>query len=152
MSTSYYLNGRWLILITHMYTSVYLSGKQFTLNNTMHCFSRMMERTGMRRVTPRSNCYCGFFHQFISSWTKWLHFADDISRCIFANEKLCIIVIISLKFVPKGPIDKKQALVQIMAWWRIGHKPLFEPKLTRFTDSCIGHWGGGWGGGVGVGG
>ena len=39
------------------------------------------------------------------------HFADDISRCILVNEKFCILVKISLKFVPKGPIDNNAALV-----------------------------------------
>ena len=32
-------------------------------------------------------------------------FADDIFRCIFVNEKFCILIKISLKFVPDGPID-----------------------------------------------
>ena len=32
-------------------------------------------------------------------------FADDSFRCIFVNEKFCILIEISLKFVPKGPID-----------------------------------------------
>ena len=41
------------------------------------------------------------------------HFAD-IFKCIFMNEKLCILVRISLKFVPKGPIDNKSALVQVL--------------------------------------
>ena len=36
---------------------------------------------------------------------------------------------ISLKFVPKGSIDNKAALVQVMAWCRIGDKPLSEPML-----------------------
>ena len=38
------------------------------------------------------------------------HLADDIFRCIFANEKFCILIKISLKFVPKGPIDNNPAL------------------------------------------
>ena len=42
-------------------------------------------------------------------------FADDIFRCISVNEKFCILVEISLKFVPTGPIDNNQALVQKMA-------------------------------------
>ena len=37
--------------------------------------------------------------------------ADDIFNCIFLNEKFCILIQISLKFVPKGPIDNNQALV-----------------------------------------
>ena len=39
------------------------------------------------------------------------HFAGDIFRCNFVNEEFCILIKISLKFVPKGPIDKNQALV-----------------------------------------
>ena len=39
------------------------------------------------------------------------HFADDISKCIFLNENVWIPIEISLKFVPKGPIDNILALV-----------------------------------------
>ena len=39
------------------------------------------------------------------------HFADNIFRCIFVNEKFCILIKISLKFVPRGPIDNNLALV-----------------------------------------
>ena len=67
------------------------------------------------------------------------HFADDIFRCIFMNEKLCILMKIWLKFVPKGPIDNNPALVQIMAWCRKGDKPLSQPMLTRFTDAYMRH-------------
>ena len=45
-----------------------------------------------------------------------LHLAHDIFRSVFMNEKFCILIKISLKFVPKGPIDNNPALVQIMAW------------------------------------
>ena len=51
------------------------------------------------------------------------------------NDKFCILIKISLKFVPRGPIDNNLALVQIMAWRRIGDKPLSEPMLTQFTDA-----------------
>ena len=37
--------------------------------------------------------------------------ADDIFTCIFMNEKFCILIKISLKFVPKSPIDNNPALV-----------------------------------------
>ena len=42
-------------------------------------------------------------------------------------------------FVPKGPIDNKWALVQVMAWRRIGDKPLPEPMLIQFTDTYMRH-------------
>ena len=55
------------------------------------------------------------------------------------NEKFCILIQISLKFVPKGQIDYKSALVQVMAWRRTGEKPLPEPMLTQFTDAYMRH-------------
>ena len=67
------------------------------------------------------------------------HFADDIFRCIFVNEKFCILIKISLKFIPKGAIYNNPALVQIMAWRRIGDKPLSELMLTRCTDTYMRH-------------
>ena len=67
------------------------------------------------------------------------HFADDIFRCNFVNEKFCALIKMSLKFVPKSHIDDNPALVQIMAWRRIGGKPISEPMLTRFTDAYMRH-------------
>ena len=58
------------------------------------------------------------------------HFADDIFKCIFLNENVWIPIKISLKFVPKGQINKIPALVQIMAWRRPGDKPLSEPMVV----------------------
>ena len=57
-------------------------------------------------------------------------FADDIFKCILLNENVCIPINISLKFVPKGPINNIPALVQIMAWRRPGDKPLSEPMMV----------------------
>ena len=51
------------------------------------------------------------------------------------NEKFYILIPISLKFVPKSPIDNKSALVQVMAWRQPGDKALPEPMLTQFTDT-----------------
>ena len=65
--------------------------------------------------------------------------ADNVFRCIFMNEFFFILIKISLKFVPKGPIDNKPALVKIMAWRWKGGKPLSEPMLTRFTDAYMWH-------------
>ena len=39
------------------------------------------------------------------------NFADNIFRCFFVNEMICILIKISLTFVPKAPIDNNQALV-----------------------------------------
>ena len=39
------------------------------------------------------------------------HFADDVFKSIFINEKFRIMMKISLKFVPRRPIDNNTALV-----------------------------------------
>ena len=66
------------------------------------------------------------------------HFPDDIFRCIFSNESVYISIKISLKFVPKGPINNIPALVQIMAWRRSGDKPLSEPMTVSLpTHICV---------------
>ena len=66
------------------------------------------------------------------------HFADDNYKHIFLNENVRISIIISLKFVPKGPINNIPALVQIMAWRRPGDKPLSEPMMVRLpTHICV---------------
>ena len=62
----------------------------------------------------------------------------DIFKSIF-NESVWISITISLKFVPKGPIDYKSALVQVMAWHRTGEKPLPESMLTQITNAYIRH-------------
>ena len=43
-----------------------------------------------------------------------------------------------LKFVAKGPIHNNPALVLIMAWPRIGNKPLSETMLTRRIYVALG--------------
>ena len=43
------------------------------------------------------------------------------------NEICSILILISLKFVPEDLINNKSALIQIMAWWQTGNKPLPEP-------------------------
>ena len=66
------------------------------------------------------------------------HFANDTFKRIFLNENVEILINISLKFVPKGPISNIQALVQTMAWSRTGDKPLTEPLLVRLlTHICV---------------
>ena len=56
------------------------------------------------------------------------HFADNTFKCIFLNEKVWIAIKISMKFVPKCPINSIPALIQIIAWrWQA-------------TSHCVNHW------------
>ena len=65
-------------------------------------------------------------------------FADDTFKRIFLDENARISMKISLKFVPKGPINNIPALVQIMAWRRPGDKPLSEPMMIcLLTHICV---------------
>ena len=61
--------------------------------------------------------------------------ADDIFNCILMNENDRILIQISLKYVPRSPIDNKPAVVQVMAWRRTGDKPLPEAMMTQFIDA-----------------
>ena len=54
----------------------------------------------------------------------------DTFKRIFLNENVMISIKIPLKFVPMGPINNNPALVQIMAWRRLGDKPLSEPMIV----------------------
>ena len=64
---------------------------------------------------------------------------DDIFKCIFLNDNNKIQIQISLKFIPRSPMADKTALVQVMAWRRIGDKPLPELMMTQFTDAYMRH-------------
>ena len=65
-------------------------------------------------------------------------FPDDIFKWIFLNENVWILIKISLKFVPKDPINNIPALVQITAWRRRGDKPLSEPMMVNLlTHICV---------------
>ena len=81
--------------------------------------------------------HCGERHVEGQSLTPLTHPQwPPNSQTIFSNVFLWIKKIkISLKFVPKGPLDNNPALVHVMAWRRIGDKPLSEPMLTSITEA-----------------
>ena len=82
--------------------------------------------------------YCRFHVNTLRPRRDEQHFADDIFKRIFFNENVWISFKISLKFVPKGPINNIPALVQIMAWRRAGAKPLSEPVMVSLpTHKCV---------------
>ena len=58
-----------------------------------------------------------------------------ISGAYCVNEKFCIFIKISLKFVPKVPVDNNPALVQIMAC-SVHHnsRPIVPDGLLWLTD------------------
>ena len=57
------------------------------------------------------------------------HFADIFKLIVLYGSR--ILVTISQKFVPKGPVDNILTLVQKMAWrCMAGEKPLSEPMMA----------------------
>ena len=80
-------------------------------------------------VCTHPGMYCTawcYLANIISPGQNGHHIENNIFRCIFVNEKFCILMKISLKFVRKGPIDSNPALVEVMASHWIGDKLLFE--------------------------
>ena len=58
------------------------------------------------------------------------HFADDMQKASSWMKTIEMPL-----YFPKGPIDSKWALVQVMAWYWLGIKPLPGPLMTQFTDT-----------------
>ena len=64
--------------------------------------------------------------------------SEDLFKCIFFNENVCISIAISPKFVPDDPINNIPALVWIMIWRRLRDTPLSEPMMIRLpTHICF---------------
>ena len=64
-------------------------------------FQNMVNTDSINTLRPRQN---------------GCHFADDIFNCIFLNENVWIPIKISLKFVPKNPINNIPALAPIVVY------------------------------------
>ena len=73
----------------------------------------------------------------IETEKKLPHLAD-LFKCIFVNENVWISSEMSLKVIPKSPINSIPSLVQIMLWCWLGDKPLSEPMRVRLpTQVCV---------------
>ena len=113
----------------------------------------MQYRFMLNRATARSDCldiygtpadcrYIGYpsetHRNTLRPRQNGRHFPEDIFKWIFFNENVRISIMISLKFVPKGPINNIPALVQTMAWRRSGAKPLYELMVfSLLTHMCF---------------
>ena len=84
----------------------------------------------------------GQYFNILRPRQKGWHF-PDIFKWIFLNENIWISLNISLKFVPKDPINNITVLVQITTWCWPGDKPLSEPMMVSLlTHICFAqpHW------------
>ena len=64
-------------------------------------------------------------------------FQMTFSKVIFLNENLSISTKISIKLVPKGPLNNIPALVQLIDWYPTGNKPLSEAMMAYFPDTFV---------------
>ena len=63
----------------------------------------------------------------------------DIFKFILLDENYSNLIQIQMEVVPDCPINKWQALVQIIAWCQAGDKPLSEPMMAEFTNGYKPH-------------
>ena len=57
--------------------------------------------------------------------------SDDILKFIFANGSTWVLIQISMKFVPKSPVNNKPALVLVMAWRQTGELAQTEIEMVQ---------------------
>ena len=126
---SHYMNQLWLIDTFHWNKSSVTKVQRFfyqrecILNVVCKVVAIFFRPQWVNTLRPRQNGH---------------HFADDTFIRIFLYENVRILIKISLKFVPKGPINNIPALVQVMAWRRSGDKPLSEPMMVSLlTHICV---------------
>ena len=82
--------------------------------------------------------YGTYFINTLRPGQNGCHFPDDIFKWIFLNENVWISINISLKFVPRGPINNIPTLVQVMAGHLVSAKPLSEPMMVRLPPHiCV---------------
>ena len=72
------------------------------------CFTATVQQNNDNKIEHNKTLY--IFHSSLLDKMAAI-LADGIFKCIFLNEKLCILIKISLKFVPKGLIDNNAPLV-----------------------------------------
>ena len=70
-------------------------------------------------------------------WAVWLKFCWQHFQMHFLSWKLCILIKISLPFVPQDLIGDTSAFVWAMVWRRTIDKPLAELMMTQFTEVYV---------------
>ena len=68
---------------------------------------------------------------------KGHHIGEWHFQMQFLNERDRIFIHISLKLFPKGSVDNKPSLVQVMTCHLFCAMPLPEPMMTQFIDAYM---------------
>ena len=128
----------WLYIVhawTHEY--MYVSLRNSPAHQSRSCLTCLSWRQpgipnwrGIEWLRPISFAIRAMVHLFV--------ILDSTGGVLLIHENLWIPIKISLKFVPKGSINNIPALVRIMAWRRLGDKPLSEPMMVNSpTYICV---------------
>ena len=135
--------ARWIL--TRAFVTV--TGRMEFTEDTGVQFQVIGDNWICRSVTTSGPARC--YHHSVHSWLQRTHntlrprqngrhFPDDIFKWIFLDENAWMSITISLKFVPKGPINNIPTLVQVFAWRWPGDKPLSEPMMIYLlTHICV---------------
>ena len=127
----------WTLHIVKFKPSIQLpSGVYEGHNRTMQWFKpeHPFHRYGL--IEPGHGKIFAFTYIHVEQWDVIIHPCPYFDGGLI--EKVWIPIEISLKFVPKSAIYSIPALVQIMAWRRLGDKPLSEPKMVSLpTHLCV---------------
>ena len=67
-------------------------------------------------------------------------YADDIFNSILLIEHVCILIEISLKFIPKSSVDNKAVWIQIRVWCPASSEPLPESAMAKFFGNTCRLW------------
>ena len=113
-------------------------------NNTTPSFIDIHDKSGEAIATDRMplvkvRLVILFHTEHIEAESKWTPFCRQYLQMHFLNENVWISSTISQRFVSKGLINNILALVQIMAWHRLGDKPLYEPVIVRLLTHIFRH-------------
>ena len=97
------------------------------------CYFQNLASWKMKKIMITFLTYCDL--------NKSQYFADKISKLISSNDNHCImyLIIISLKFVQKGPLDNKSSFVQDMTYHWNEDEPLPELMMTNLNDATPHH-------------
>ena len=123
-----------------------------TFAGVYYCFNMVIIMTSIFLSTVVVNIYRG--GQDNSAPPAWIrmvretgntfrqrrngHFSDDIFKYFFVNGNVWISIKISTTFFSRDPINTIPALLQIMAWRRLGDRLLSEPVMNRLpTHICV---------------
>ena len=102
-------------------------------SSTVEGWHKRLQKKGLGISAKKGEAKVSSVHvNTLRSRQNGRHFPDDIFEWIFLNENVWNSIDISLKFVPRGPINNIPTLVQVMAWRRPGDKPLSEPMMLDY--------------------